>query len=218
MLEEEGANLYHVVLYVKPSSSWALDISSRYNVPVVILDCIPHEEGGVEGLIEIDVEGEIKEDVIRSIKKHPDVICIRMAGNSEGPILASVVAKRWLAGRAISKSGCFLRGGRTRDGGYVEWYLLAKDEASLQALVRDLDAEGCEVDIRSKILVKEPFVLTKRQEKVVSTALELGYYDFPRRISAKELARRLNVSPSTLSEILQRSERKLVEFYLMNRL
>ena len=58
--------------------------------------------------------------------------------------------------------------------------------------------------------------MTKKQEAVVRAAFELGYYDFPRKITGAALAHRLGISPSTISEILQRAERNLVEFYMRN--
>jgi predicted DNA binding protein len=210
--------LYHVVIHIRPSKSWPLDIASKHNIPIVVLDCIPFGERGVEALIEMDADEETLPKVVRSLREHPDIVSLQVADNPEGTLLATVVAKSWMAGSAILKSGCFLRGARTLDKGRTEWWLVAKDEASLRQLVGELESEGCQVEIRSKLEVKEPFALTKRQERVVTKAMELGYYDFPRRITAKELAKRLSIAPSTLSEILQRSERKLVDFYLMNRL
>lgn len=213
-----GAGLYHVVIHIRPSKSWALDIASEHDVAILFLDCIPYGDCGVEGLIEVDADEETMPKVIRSLREHPDIVSLQLAEGSEGTMLAAVVARKWMAGRTVLRSGCFLRGGRTLDKERTEWWLVAKDEASIRRMVGELESEGCQVEIRSKLEVKGPFALTKRQERVVVMALELGYYDFPRRITAKELAKRLGVAPSTLSEILQRSERKLVDFYMMNRI
>ena len=53
---------------------------------------------------------------------------------------------------------------------------------------------------------------------VIRAALEQGYYDFSRKVTGSQLATRLGISPSTLSETLQRAERKMVEFYFNFRL
>jgi len=45
----------------------------------------------------------------------------------------------------------------------------------------------------------------------------MGYFDYPRGVTGRELARRLDISQSTLYETLQNSQRKLVEAYLIRR-
>jgi predicted DNA binding protein len=209
--------MYRVTLSIRPPSSWALDVASKHDVPILILDCIPHGEDGVEGLIEIDGDPEVQKRVIQTVQDHPDIIGLHLANHCGGKIMASVMASNWIACRTILKSDCYLRGARTISEGTIEWELLTKDERSLSRLLEDLAMAECQVEIRSKIAVKEPYALTTRQENIVRLALERGYYDFPRRTTARDLARCLGISQSTLSETLQRSERKLVEFYLKNR-
>jgi hypothetical protein len=51
--------------------------------------------------------------------------------------------------------------------------------------------------------------LTRRQEIAVATAFALGYYDVPRRVQLKEVARSLGVSRATAMENLRRGMRKL---------
>ena len=53
-------------------------------------------------------------------------------------------------------------------------------------------------------------MMTPRQEHVLKSALELGFYDFPKRINFEELSIALKVSGSTLSEILRRAEKKII--------
>jgi predicted DNA binding protein len=52
--------------------------------------------------------------------------------------------------------------------------------------------------------------LTARQEEVVSVALELGYFEWPRRIKSEELAAELDISRATLLEHLRKAESKLI--------
>jgi predicted DNA binding protein len=56
--------------------------------------------------------------------------------------------------------------------------------------------------------------ITARQEFILKTALELGYFDYPKRIDLKGLSERLGISYTTISEILRRAERKIIgEFF-----
>ena len=52
--------------------------------------------------------------------------------------------------------------------------------------------------------------LTDRQRKTLISAYKLGYYDVPRRITAEELAERLNLAKSTLSAHVRKAERRLL--------
>jgi predicted DNA binding protein len=60
-------------------------------------------------------------------------------------------------------------------------------------------------------------MLTDNQEKIVKMAYQRGYYDFPKRIGVKELAKIFGISPATLSEILRRGQKKIIESYFENR-
>ena len=52
--------------------------------------------------------------------------------------------------------------------------------------------------------------LTARQMQVVSTAVTLGYFEFPRRIRLTGLSELVGVKPSPLSEILRSAERRIL--------
>ncbi|MEM0022686.1 MAG: helix-turn-helix domain-containing protein, partial [Archaeoglobaceae archaeon] len=55
--------------------------------------------------------------------------------------------------------------------------------------------------------------MTFREEEILRTALEKGFFDYPKRIKLEELAKIFNISPSTLSEILRRAQKKVLERY-----
>lgn len=51
--------------------------------------------------------------------------------------------------------------------------------------------------------------LTKRQTEILMYAIKEGYYEYPRRISLTELARKIGISKSYLSETLKKIESKI---------
>jgi hypothetical protein len=59
--------------------------------------------------------------------------------------------------------------------------------------------------------------LTDQQRRVVSTAFAQGYYDRPRRVSSKSLARSLGMSSSTLVNHRLKAERRLLSIILEQR-
>jgi len=56
--------------------------------------------------------------------------------------------------------------------------------------------------------------LTDRQEEVVRTAFDLGYYEVPRAASTADVASELDLDSSTVAEHLQRAERNVLAHHL----
>ncbi|WP_081423301.1 helix-turn-helix domain-containing protein [Archaeoglobus fulgidus] len=55
--------------------------------------------------------------------------------------------------------------------------------------------------------------MTYREEEILKIALEKGYFDFPKRVKLEQLAEFFGIAPSTLSEILRRGQKKVLEKY-----
>lgn len=53
--------------------------------------------------------------------------------------------------------------------------------------------------------------LTTRQQEVIEIAWKMGYYEVPKQVSADDIAVRLDLNSSTISEHLQRVERNLLK-------
>ncbi len=56
-------------------------------------------------------------------------------------------------------------------------------------------------------------ILTETQELILFTALEAGFFDYPRKITLKKLAESFNISPSTVDEIIRRALKKILREY-----
>ncbi|MXV61273.1 helix-turn-helix domain-containing protein [Natronorubrum sp. JWXQ-INN-674] len=56
--------------------------------------------------------------------------------------------------------------------------------------------------------------LTDRQQEVIRTAFDMGYYEVPREVSTEDVAAELALDPSTVSEHLQRAERNALAQFL----
>ncbi|WP_433629996.1 helix-turn-helix domain-containing protein [Halomicrococcus sp. NG-SE-24] len=55
--------------------------------------------------------------------------------------------------------------------------------------------------------------LTDRQQALLKYAIQAGYYEVPRQTTHQELAESLNLSPGTVSDRLQRIERRVMKAY-----
>jgi predicted DNA binding protein len=199
-----------VVLTVRIPDCWITEVAGMSERPIRFLRSVPDGHEGGRGLIEIRGDAELAEVVVDAIRAHPTVCHVDITQLPDGGVLGEVVTSQCAACRALTGVDCFLTSAATRPDGRVDWHIVTGGEGALQQLVERLEAEGCDVEVKSSRRPKGRRALTERQEQVLRMAIESGYYDQPKRTSIKELARRAGVAPSTLQETLQRAERKVL--------
>ncbi len=56
--------------------------------------------------------------------------------------------------------------------------------------------------------------LTRKQVELLSTAMRLGYYEWPRRVNADQLAREFKISRVAVAKTLRRAERNVISTFL----
>jgi predicted DNA binding protein len=83
-----------------------------------------------------------------------------------------------------------------------------------KSIIHSLEKSGHKVNVL-KMGSFEPKtgILTDKQERIFWLALKGGFFDYPRKIGTHELAAKLGIRPSTLSEILRRGTRRLLEHH-----
>jgi len=97
--------------------------------------------------------------------------------------------------------------------GFLDWEVVARRSESSVVLryVRKIDPNVQVVSIRSRPLRSHLPMLSEAQHRLLAQAMAAGYFAVPRAITLTELARRLDRSPSALSEAMANIERKLLE-------
>jgi predicted DNA binding protein len=206
--------MLEVILSVKPEKSWLIDFASQFDAIIKIHDCTPFEESGAQGLIEIDTKTDNADEMIKKLRSRKDLLRVHLTHIEAGKIIVSIVAKEWISCLTILKSDCYLRDATVIPEAKEEWRLFTPDVKTLREIKTNLKKVGCEVELVGKKQAESADKLTKRELYVMQKALEFGYFDFPRRIRGSELAKRMKIAPSTLSEILRRAEKKVAEYYL----
>ncbi len=108
-------------------------------------------------------------------------------------------------------------------GGW-EWYrVIAFSERDIAHLFRDLD-DYCEVEVVSRRSVSEESIrdtfllsvatlfgeLTEKQADALVRALDNGYYQLPRRLTAGEIAGRLGLPRTSFVDHLRKGENKVL--------
>jgi len=118
-------------------------------------------------------------------------------------------------GKAFEEHGCLPRYREIEDGSFVVETYVA-DTAAVANLVADIRSICANVSLRSIVSTdRSEFTedcsvdlsaLTEKQRKAVYHAKEMGYYDSNSDVSLGELAERIGISTSALSQRLRRAE------------
>jgi predicted DNA binding protein len=89
--------------------------------------------------------------------------------------------------------------------------LAASSTDVVRQVVTRMESRNVRVELEKlKTLDEIEGGLTPRQEDVLFTAMELGYFDDPKGVDLKTLAERFQVSISTLSEVIRKAQHKIM--------
>lgn len=112
----------------------------------------------------------------------------------------------------ILAHGAFLISGKNIDSSNILYSFMVQDFETYRKIILELEKMGYHVNVKKvgKFEHKKA-ILTEKQERLLWLAFKSGFFDYPRRIEARELAAKLGVKPSTFSEICRRALKRLVE-------
>ncbi len=205
--------MIEAVLRVVLPCSWVTEATRQPGVVVNIVEQKPTGNGRLQTLAEID-PGEVDPNgVVETLRGNRFIHGVEAIVPPKGRILATLLVDNCHACHELANSECFLTDATATGSGGVEWRILAPKRPSVESLVATLTARGLEVQVLAIKSVRGSGSLTDRQERVLSLAYRLGYFEFPKKINLTELASKLGVSKSTLSEILRAGEEKILHAY-----
>ena len=206
-----------IILKLKALPNWVSDINES-PATVRILDCKPGRQGTTQQLVELNTPDEQLEEIVEKIKRNPMVLDVYLARTRIGKALGRVLSRQTRACSSVMESNLFCRSclftSRPGSDGAVEWTLAFPDGNSLTQFLNRLESERIKIEIRKLSKVVDQRSLTPRQHQIILRALDNGYFDYPRKMDLSALAKEMNVTKSTLVEILRRAEKKaLTAFY-----
>jgi predicted DNA binding protein len=209
--------LREIVLQLKAPRTWVSDVTEGNPSKVRILDCKPAESrDGIRQLVEVTADPEALEKIVKEVKASPLVKEAYIVETKKGKMIGSLLTSSVFCG-SIMGSNAFCRTclfqSRSRPDGTVEWTIAFTGREALTELLDRLKDDKVEVKILKLASVADVESLTSHQRSVVEIALEGGYFDYPRRITLRQLAKKVGVSASTVSEVLRRAEKKILSAY-----
>ena len=209
--------MMEAALLVRLPGTWVSEVCNKFDTVIQFHRCVPYGQNGGRSFIEFEDGEEKALAMIEEIRKHPSIERIEVSRTDGGKISATVVNTNCRACQVLAASDCFLVSAHSLSDGRVRWRLVTGREGSLRSLVSELRDSGCGAEVERVRSLTDDHLLTKRQEEVLAVAFKEGFYESPKRIYLAGLSKKLQVSPSTLGEILKRAERSVISDYISRR-
>ena len=110
----------------------------------------------------------------------------------------------------ILKNKCFLAKKVPLVDGWEIWTIAAPKKTAIKNALDDIEKLGEFKLLHIKKSTFDGFNLSDNQEHMLKLAISLGYYNWPKKISIQELAKRIGLSKVTVAEHLRKAEAKIV--------
>lgn len=192
-----------------PEEVWIGELTRQYPAATVrILAALSDEEAGV-GLAEITADDPGA--LLQEMQEMDDVTAIDVLGHSEREALVQFETTMPLLLLPARDSGVPLEMPFEIADGTAVWEVTAPNER-LSELGTQLEAFGISFSVEYvQQRLRDEDLLTERQQNIVLTAVEEGYYDTPRECSLTDLADAMGIAKSTASETLHRAEEQIIK-------
>ncbi len=174
-------------------------------------------EAAVEALVEAARDSALT-DTVRELSVHLDDQFVSVPGRATRELLVEYPTERSIYEPLVSRA--FVPGVTVdiRDG--REYWTVVIDEDRTE-IRRRLDGVRAEMDAEVEVcrIISSQEIgstgngdnrLSRQQSRVVEHAFERGYYEWPRQVTATDLAADLDISKSTVLEHLRRAESKVL--------
>jgi predicted DNA binding protein len=204
-MTEAWRKLYHVVIEVENKQCRILKKFASLGLKhLKVADIRSSSSGSIKHLIELD------RDQVKKVTK--DFKIIAPTGKAQGKPSMWFESEGCEVCNTILSRDAFLISGKSMEEYTIMYSFIVPTFEAYTNIISALENAGHKVNVL-KMGSFEPKmgVLTEKQERVLWLALKGGFFDYPRKIGTKELSAKLEIRPSTLSEIIRRGTRRLLE-------
>jgi len=209
--------MLEAVVSITPPHSWIRRVTANFPAVIRVLDCRSiAEKEGVQELFEIRCEEKLSDKVVDFLKHDDYVYDVDIVKGKPGRIIGSLKTKKCTACRTFARALCYLVSASSQPDGKLQWTLLGSD-TMVKTLIQELEDAKVVAEVLKISQLQDEEELTARQEHILQIALEKGYFEFPKKISLRQLSKTLEVSPATLSEILRRGQKRVLQEHFKGR-
>lgn len=195
---------YHVVIEVENKHcKMVKKLASLGFSHLKVVDVRSSSSGSVRHLMDVGEE---------QVRKVPRELAAK--GHVDGKSSVWVESEGCEVCNAILAHDAFLVSGKSMQNSIITYSFMVPTFEAYKGIIDDLEKSGHKVNVLKIGKFEQQIgVLTEKQERIFWLALKSGFFDYPRQVGMAELATKLSISPATLSEIMRRGTRRLLEHY-----
>ena len=200
---------YHVVIEIENKQcKMVKKLASLGFKHLKVVDVRSSSSGSVRHLMDVG------EDQAQKVPKE-----LAAKGHVEGKTSVWLESEGCEVCNTILAHNAFLVSGKSMEDSIIAYSFMVPTFEAYQEIISDLEKVGYKVNVRKIGKFEQQIgVLTENQERIFWLALKSGFFDYPRRVGMAELAAKLEISAATLSEIMRRGTRRLLEHYFKREL
>jgi predicted DNA binding protein len=208
--------MLEATLKANPRGCWVTNfIKTNHEACIKILDCkVLKNLKGVHHFFEIVAPPRLMDNLVKSINQDTALYDIEIITSKKNRIHGSFKIRDHACGFS-NMNGVYLKSAHSTWNNIMEWNLLG-DSDSFPLLLKQLEDDGVEAKITKLSTFNGEGVLTGKQELILKLAFERGFYDHPKKIYLRELAKITNTTPSALTQILRKGLTKVLREYFIS--
>jgi predicted DNA binding protein len=202
-----------------PDKIWISVIFKKFpDVKMDISYFLPYDLEKSIGNSVVEVQHHDLDSIIDVIKNHPSVFEFNLMERNENRIKFNVKTKDPYLLYAVIQCGVLVNFPVNVRDGHAYWRLISSRDR-IDKLLTLFEDKGVKFELLR--IGKAPYdldddatKLTLIESKVLNKAIEMGFFEIPRKISLEELANNLGKSKSALSVMLRKIIKKKVVLQL----
>jgi len=203
--------MLEAVISITPPHSWIKRVTAEFPSVIRVLDCRSLPEGeGVQELFEVTSNSDLSDKIVEYLRQDAYVYDVDIVKADRRRVIGSLKTHKCTACKTFADANCFITSATSKPDGKLEWAVLGSD-TMVKSLMQGLEKQQVTGEVLRISKLKGEEELTARQEEILQIALEKGYFEFPKKITLRQLAKVLDVSPATLTEILRRGQKRVLE-------
>ncbi len=200
-----------------PPTAWIRDLDLSGVESIRILDCLRNDDGSIIHFFMIKTNGHPQsQKLINSLRRSGIADCFSLvrADRPNGTVCGLVRTRKCDVCGVIATK-CLMRRGEYRvKNDRLVWTFVAEEE-EVPRVIDALREKGVEVELLQSVELEGPSDVDLPQLNVLLRAMEMGYFDVPRKASIHDVARELGSSPASLSVSIRRGLKRVLKSYMV---
>jgi predicted DNA binding protein len=176
--------LIEAVLNIRIPELWVTPVTEKYDAEVSCQIGGHSTETGW-GIVTIKGDDNILDKMVEEIRTHSSVGRVEVKDRQPGMVSLLVDVIRCRACRVLMTSKAFMVFPVDIRKGRMKWLLITDTNKTVGKLLEALEQVDCEVKLERVTILSDKGVLTNRQEEIIQVAFASGYFDFPRKLAAR---------------------------------